>query len=391
MRAPDDLLPDRPPWSEPSREDLVPLPAHVDVCVIGGGLAGLEIARRLRSKAASVLVLEGRARPGEGTVARDPGVLTGGLPEHPWRLVEAIGEARTRQLYDLSDRSLQRVEALVGEVEPCVHAAIDERELGELDRSSAALAALGKQVERLDAADTCAAIGGEGFTGGMRVLGEGGVDTHQLVLNLARRVRTAGVVIASHTEAQRLAQDAQGHLIRTSRGTVRADAVVITGGIGAVGVLPWLQDKLVPVREHAIRIPSHPRVAPGRAQYGYVSWRAEQEHVLVSGCRWATQHMEVQETVEQPRQVVVDKIVGFARSHLLADGAPTHAWARILTATCDGLPITGPFPGDPTIVVCTGFQGFGASLALAAGRDVAEGMLTGTSPLPHWLAPQRFL
>jgi len=390
----DDLLDDRPPWLDGrTPPEPEPLPERADVVVAGAGLAGLELARVLAGHGASVVVLEARDQVGHGTAGRDPGVITGGLPEHPWRLVEAIGADKTRVLYDLSDRSLARIQELVGKLDPALHAAIDEREVQELHKSAQALDALGQRVDSLNATATCEAIGGEGFTAGLRVHGEGATGTESLVVALLEQTRQAGVHVAVQAPVERIEQETQGQRVHTPRGAVRADVVVLCAGHRAGGVLPWLGDKVVPVREHALRLHGV-SARPARAQYGYITWRPDAQGGLrISGCRWATQHLEVYETVEQPRQVVLDKILGFAGRNLGAADEPriTHRWARILTATCDGLPILGPLPGDPTIVLCTGFQGFAPALALACAHDVAHGLQTGHSPLPAWMSPQRFL
>ena len=389
-------LADQPPLRAPTRA-RADLPDRADAVVIGGSLAGLAVARELARAGNRVVVLEARADVGRGVVGRDPGVITGGLPEHPWRLEEAIGTSKTNLLYGLSRRGLAAARARVGGGEPALHAAVDQRELGELDKSAETLRGLGETVERLDAEATNEALQGTEFTGAMRVTGECAVDVEALVHAVAREAEEAGATIVVGTAARRIRTDAKAQRVETEHGDIEADAVVVCGDHHMRQVLPPLDGKIIPVREHAIRLPRDAWIPAGRAQYGYVTWRSDADHdgqggLRLSGCRWATQHMEVLETDERPRQVVIDKLLGFAARHFGLEGRePTHTWARILSATCDGLPILGPMPGDPTVVCCLGFQGYAAALALAAGEDVARGLLTGRSPLPDWLAPSRFL
>lgn len=382
-----------PPWSiAPAPPD--PLPDRVDVVVVGGSLAGLTAAVELAEAGTKVALIEARAAPGRGCTGRDPGLFTGGLPEHPWRLIHAIGPAKTQRLYALFAESRAIIEAHAPVAQPAMHLAIDQREIAEIERSAIALADLGLAVERLDGEGADARSGGAGFTAAMVVAGEGSLDGEALADAVARQARRLGVAIVSDTRVEGWEQVGDEHRVQTSRGGVRAEAVVLTAGTGLLTVDPRFVDKVVPVREHALRYDrvTGPVVA-GRAQYGYAAWRADADGGLrVSGCRWATPHLEVGETEERPSQTVLAKVEAFARAHLPVDGASiSHRWARILCATCDGLPIVGPMPGDPTVVCCTGFQGFGAALGPASGAGVAKGLLTGQSGLPPWWSPGRFL
>lgn len=381
---------DTPPLSflPPDPGDL---PERADVIVLGASLAGLHLSRRLAEAGVDVLCLEARKDPARGVEGRDPGVLTGGLPEHPWRLVAAIGAEKAGILYGLSDRGI-RLAAPAGGEAAC-HAAIDAREVEELRKSAAALEALGKQVTWLDADAACEALNGEGFTAAIRVMGELATDVEAVVRRVLVEAIEAGVTVRTGQRVTGLGHVDADACVRLGSRTVRADAIVLAGDHRLTSVAPWLGDKLIPVREHALRLPAERRRPPARAQYGYVTWATDGDlGVRISGCRWATQHMEVYESQELPKAAVTDKIAGFAARHLGLQGVtPTHTWARILTATCDGLPILGPLPGDPTTVCCLGFQGFAPVLALSCAEDVATGLLTGASPLPDWLAPQRFL
>ena len=89
---------------------------------------------------------------------------------------------------------------------------------------------------------------------------------------------------------------------------------------------------------------------------------------------------------------MIAKVHAFARRHLGAGDRPaTASWARIVAHTCDGLPIVGPMPGDPTRVACAGFQGWSPALAIAAAQGAVRGLLDGASGLPSWLSPSRFV
>ena len=72
-----------------------------------------------------------------------------------------------------------------------------------------------------------------------------------------------------------------------------------------------------------------------------------------------------------------------------------RAFAGIRAAVADGLPIVGPLPGSPRVMLATGFEGDGICLSALIGREVAA-MVRGASPGAEWsadlssLSPARF-
>lgn len=79
----------------------------------------------------------------------------------------------------------------------------------------------------------------------------------------------------------------------------------------------------------------------------------------------------------------------------LAERRVIRAFAGIRAAVADGLPIVGPLPGSPRVVLATGFEGDGICLSALIGREVAA-MVRGASPAAEWatdlaaLSPARF-
>ena len=86
----------------------------VDVCVIGGGLAGLTAARELAQRGWSVALLEG-GRIGQAASGRNTGFVLPGFSELIEDMVERIGLDHTRQLWDLSEQGLDYVRRTISE------------------------------------------------------------------------------------------------------------------------------------------------------------------------------------------------------------------------------------------------------------------------------------
>jgi len=72
-----------------------------------------------------------------------------------------------------------------------------------------------------------------------------------------------------------------------------------------------------------------------------------------------------------------------------------RTFAGVRAAVADGLPIVGAMPGQPRILMATGFEGDGICLSALIGREVAL-MVQGLAPQSHWaadlaaLSPARF-
>jgi len=80
----------------------------------------------------------------------------------------------------------------------------------------------------------------------------------------------------------------------------------------------------------------------------------------------------------------------------LADRRVIRAFAGVRAAVADGLPIVGPLPGAPRVIIATGFEGDGICLSALIGREVAA-MARGIGPGAEWaadlaaLSPARFI
>src|SRR6516225_12154748 len=80
----------------------------VDVCVIGGGLAGLTTARELALRGWAVALLESR-RIAWNASGRNDGFVLPGFAESMDRIIARVGFDHAKALWDLSEKGLQYV------------------------------------------------------------------------------------------------------------------------------------------------------------------------------------------------------------------------------------------------------------------------------------------
>jgi gamma-glutamylputrescine oxidase len=87
-----------------------PLSRHLetDVCVVGGGLAGLATALGLRERGVDVVLLEAR-QVGWGASGRNGGIVGSGYSLPPERLVARVGLQHARELYRLTQGAVALV------------------------------------------------------------------------------------------------------------------------------------------------------------------------------------------------------------------------------------------------------------------------------------------
>src|SRR4051812_21046885 len=86
----------------------------VDVCVIGGGLAGLTTAREIARRGWSVVVLE-TDRIAANASGRNDGFVLPGFAESMERVVSRVGMEHAKALWDLSEMGLRYVRTTIAE------------------------------------------------------------------------------------------------------------------------------------------------------------------------------------------------------------------------------------------------------------------------------------
>jgi glycine/D-amino acid oxidase-like deaminating enzyme len=370
-----------PPWhrSLPLLDDAAALPARVDVAVVGAGFAGLYAAAALAEGGARVAVIDAAPRAGSSASGRAPGVVVPGLVEHPWRLAASLGDGPTRALLGLGAASA-RLLAEHGAQRGVTWACLDDREPAELERSAAVLARLGVPVHPLTAADARARLGTDAVGPALHLPSGATFDPAPVLCSLVDAVARAGAMLIGCAEARAL-DEVDGDLVLGGPGfSLTADAVVLAAGPRCAELAPTLADVVIPVREAGVWWPA-PSPEGVRAQLGYAHWAPCGGGTALTGCRWATPHLEVGERGSTPSEKVLARLDQLGARLWPDRGAPAHRWGWSAATTCDGLPVVGPLPGSRRVVVVAGFGGADAALAPVCGR--AAGLALLGAPAEH--------
>jgi glycine/D-amino acid oxidase-like deaminating enzyme/nitrite reductase/ring-hydroxylating ferredoxin subunit len=351
-------------------------PEAVDVCVIGGGIAGLTTAYHLLKSGRSVAVLERGDLGGETVLSS--GHLTSVLDQRYFRLSQVHGDLRAA----LAAASHAFAVEEIGRISRVEHIECDFRMvpgflfLGTGDDEEL----LPRELE------ACRAVGLRGaefltnspnalFNPGpaLRFPDQARFHPGRYLAGLARAIQRKGGKICSNTEAT-AAHGGRPARVPTNRGfEVVCEAIVVASNVPFNDSFT-MQTKMAPYRSYVLSI-EIPETRNTDAlywdtadPYHYVRTFREsggQCMALVGGC----DHRTGQETDSDPYQ----RLAGWAKNRLGITGAVRHHWSGQILEPHDGLAFIGKNPGDHgNVFIATGFAGNGLTYGTIAGRLLTD-------------------
>jgi len=231
----------------------------VEVCVVGGGLAGVATALDLAERGRSVALLE-QNRIGWGASGRSGGFVSQGFHQGLEALLNRFGASFASELFMLSEMG---------------HALVRERiERYKIDCGPIVAGALSCALShKPDALEAYRDMAAENFGVSLEYWPKGRVrdvletsrygaalfnpltfSVHplNLVRGLAHAVETQGGKIFERSPVLHLADSGARRLVRTARGDVRADHVVLACGGYIEGLFRVLSNSTVPVATYVM-------------------------------------------------------------------------------------------------------------------------------------------
>jgi len=236
--------------------DAAPLPAKVDVAVVGSGQTGLTAALTLARGGRSVAVLE--AGPlGHGASTRNAGYVGRTLYAKFPKLLAKYGQAKA---VALSSEALAANDYTAGLIESeqiaCGYVAcgrfIAAPSAKAYDRMARDLEVTLRHVKGLQGhmvpkAEQRAEAGTDHYHGGQVLQGTGALHPGLYQQGLMDRARSAGAILMGHCPVEAIDRNGQGFAVRTPKGTLAArDVVVATNGYTGKPT-PLLRRRLIPV------------------------------------------------------------------------------------------------------------------------------------------------
>ena len=352
-----------PVWDDAPAAAYAPLDgdAAADACVVGLGGSGLAAVHALLAQGRRVIAVDA-GRVAGGAAGRNGGFLLAGLAAFHHDAVAAHGHARARTLYA---RTLDALDAMAAETPGAVRRVGSLRVAAspeEADDCRAHLAAL--------VADGFPAAAYDGPEGrGLRIPSDGAFQPLARARALAARAAAAGARL--HEETPVL--DVSPGAVRTTRGTVRCDAVVVAVDGALERLLPELAGRVRTARLQMlatapaddVRVP-----CPVYRRWGLDYWQQlPGGAIALGGGRDVGSEAEWTHDARPtaPVQAALDAVV---RDVIGTRAAVTHRWAAAVGYATHGLPVLDMVRDG--VWACGGYSGTGNVLGWLCGRAAAR-------------------
>jgi len=377
-----------------SYPDFVPLKEEIktDVCIVGGGIAGITTAYRLCEAGCPTVLLEA-GRIGYGVTGYTTAKITSQHQLIYDKLIKALGQERAQAYADANQNAIDWVEETAGRegiecdftrLSAYVYAE-EDKQLKDLEKELDAYGRLGLSGEITD--DT-----GLPFPvpGALRMDNQAQFHPIKYLYGLAGAARKKGLTIHEGTQVLSLERGDGLWIIHTSTGDMRAKQVVLASHFPFID-RPGLfylrlhaeKSYAVALREPGAKLPGIYINAkkPGRSLRMYADEKGPLILLVGAGHRTGQERSAI-EHYDILRQWAAE---------IYPRGRIEYHWSAQDIFTLDGLPCIGLLARQtPDVYTATGFHKWGMSNGTAAGIILSDMILTGGHPWAEGFSPQRF-
>ena len=359
---------------------------EADVCVVGGGLAGLNLALELAERGRSVALVEAR-RVGWGASGRNGGFVGAGFSLGARSLVAKVGPQQARRLYGLTVEAAETVRARIdryaidcGPVVPGILKAslAEEPEglRGDVDFMADVMGVT--TIEHWPRERLRAALSTERYNDAVLLTRSFHLHSLNYARGIAAAAARAGARLFEGSPATALDLDGPVKQVRTAGGAVRAGQVVFACGGYIAGLHPRLSLATVPVATYVMlteplgaRMAEVMRVAHGVSDTRFCNdyYRPLADGRILWGGRVSTFHP------------APDRIAGQLRRDMLAvypqlrDVRVEVAWGGTMGYPRHKMPQLGMVADG--VWHCMGFGGHGMSTTTMGAALIAGAIADG--------------
>jgi len=227
----------------------------VDVCVVGGGIAGLTAAREIARRGASVALLEAR-RLAWNASGRNCGVVAPGFPARIEKIVERVGLPTAKELWAQSEAGVALLRAshaefgLTEEGQGWLNVSKVPDTRGTLARVALINEEFRGEVESWPAERVREVLKTSHYYGALHFPRAFQINPLAYTLALAAAAQGHGAHIFEHTSAMTLDPAGIRKRIVTGKAQLRAANVVLAGNVQLGAMAPRLADTLVPITRY---------------------------------------------------------------------------------------------------------------------------------------------
>jgi glycine/D-amino acid oxidase-like deaminating enzyme len=361
-----------------------PLPAAVDVLVIGAGYTGLSAARETAAAGRRTLVLDAGAL-GAGCSSRNGGQVAYSIKPSFDSLKAKFG---TEAAFGICREGLDAVAYL--RALATQHIDCDWRENGCFFGAHTAKhfknmvrdaqnqpRGLEQRISIVTKAEQSQEIDSDFYHGGCVYRDDASVDPMRLLLSLLRLAQDGGASVIDRCPVTAIQSARDGYEVLTAQGPVKAGQVLLATNGYSGPLSPWHRRRVIPIGSYQIAteplgadrvkalIPHGRNIVDSRRVVVYFRPSADGERIIFGG-RAALAETDPIACVPRLRQMM-DRIFPQLKSV-----GVTHAWVGWVAYTFDTLPHLGRHDG---IYHCMGYCGQGVPLAPYFGRRIGQQML----------------
>ncbi|MBI5825463.1 MAG: FAD-binding oxidoreductase [Chloroflexi bacterium] len=372
----------------PDDSNLSPIPADVDVAVIGGGYTGLSAARTLAKQNINVAVLEAETI-GWGASSRNGGMALTGLKVGMATVIKKYGRELAKKLFQYSLDSVNTVEQIVNEENiNCGFARTGHLLAANKPKHYEALKdevkfmakEFNHKVRLVSKSELKSEIGSNVYHGALVDEMSGGLNPAQFVAGLAAAAEKAGAVLCANARVNKIERGERRFVIETERGSLSAKSILVATSGYTGNVTKILQRKVIPIGsfiiateklsdELANELSPHNRMIFDYKHF--LNYFRLWDNRMIFGGR-AAFFPENEKTIEQSAEILRREMVSVFPQ--LKDTKVDYAWGGTLDFAFDQMTHVGEVDG---MFYSLGYAGHGVAMGTHLGKTVAEAMVKG--------------
>ena len=388
-------------WYKPKTAADAPLraalsgPIQTDVCIIGGGLAGLTAAHDLARSGAKVALLDAR-RIGWGASGRNGGFVSAGYSAGYERMAAKVGKDAANALFALSIEGIKIVADNIRDLNiaaanpsPGILGAVRYdagRDL--MDHRDWLARTFDYHVDHLDRVALAEHVTSPRYHQALHDRYAFHFDPLAYCLGLARDSESAGASIYESTPATALEKTASGWAITTPKGRIIARDVLVTTGGYTDRLVPELNRSFLPIATYVMTTKADPDLIATAIHTTSAigdDRRAGDYYRLVDGGKRVLWGGKITTRTTEPRHL--GKLLHSTMTNTypqLANLPIDQVWTGLMSYARHMMPQIGKLPSG--LWYCTAFGGHGMNTTAIGGRVIAEG-ISGQSDRYRQFAP----
>jgi len=357
----------------------------VEVCVIGGGLAGLTVAREIARRGWSVAVLEAE-RIAWNASGRNDGFVLPGFAESMDRVVSRVGIDHAKALWALSEGGLEYVRSTIRDTGmPGVDPVSGWLKVSKIDNGDQMMAdlelygqELGHEIEGWPAERVRAVLKTNHYFHALHLPRAFHIHPLNYALGLAAAAETGGARIFENTRALSIDVEGVRKRIATPHARVRAGHIVLACNVHLGALMPRIAGTLVPIWAYVVTTaPLGARLQEAITYRGAVTDTdlANHHYRVIGGDRLLLSGRSTTWDADPRRYAPRLKADIEELYPQLAGVEIEHVWSGVLGNALHRMPQLGEL--SPGLWVASGFGGHGLNTTAMAGGIISRAIIDG--------------